>query len=57
VIATADAYPNGGPLQRAKALIWLEKALNQDSLVHAESIEANWWRSEILLALHVLVDH
>jgi hypothetical protein len=55
LIATVDAYPIGNILQRAKALQWLESAVQQQSVEAADTEPTNWWRAELLYALkHVL---
>lgn len=41
LIGTADAYRN--------ALAWLEEALDQRSVVTADTTPDNWWRAELLL--------
>jgi hypothetical protein len=52
VIATIDAYSSGTSLQRARALAWLERALSSASLRNADTQLPNWYRAELLLALH-----
>jgi hypothetical protein len=54
IIATVDAYPNGTLWERARALYWFERALEQTSLREAHSHPDNWWRSELLYALNYL---
>lgn len=49
--ATVDAFPNGTRLQRAKAQQWIENALDHESTVAADTVQSNWWRSELLYAL------
>jgi hypothetical protein len=55
LVGTADAYSNGNVLQRAKALVWLEEALSQESVVEADTTPENWWRAELLFALNYLL--
>jgi hypothetical protein len=55
LIGTADAYRNGSIIQRSKTLAWLEKALEQRSVMTADTNPENWWRAELLYALrHIL---
>ena len=55
LVATADAYDQGGRVQRARALAWIEEALDQPSVAEAASRSENWWRAELLIAVnHVL---
>jgi hypothetical protein len=44
LIGTADAYRYGSVIQRAKALAWLEEALDQRNVVTADTTPDNWWR-------------
>lgn len=55
LIATVDAFPNGDMLDRAKSLLWPENTLNQESVLNADSIKDNWWRSEFLYALKYML--
>ena len=43
LVATVDAYPSGSILQRARALQWLESAVQQQSVVAADTHPTNWW--------------
>ena len=52
LIATADAYGAGNYFERTRALLWMEQALYQESVIHADTQVDNWWRAELLLALH-----
>jgi len=52
LIATADAYGAGNYFKRARALLWMEQALYQETVIHADTQADNWWRAELLLALH-----
>jgi hypothetical protein len=52
LIATADAYGAGNYFERTRALLWMEQALSQESVIHADMQPDNWWRAELLLALH-----
>jgi hypothetical protein len=51
LIATASAYQSGGTLQRARALGWLKSALQQQSVLTADTQPENWWRAELLYGL------
>ena len=51
LISTIDAYASGDVFQRAKALHWLERTLNHESVAIADGNENNWWRAELLYAL------
>ena len=51
LIATADAYAAGNIFERTRALLWMERALDQEAVIHAETQVENWWRAEFLLAL------
>ncbi len=51
LIATIDAYATGDIFQRVKALAWIEKMLDQESVINAEKKEDNWWRAELLLSI------
>jgi hypothetical protein len=51
LIATADAYSAGNHFERTRALLWMERALDQESVIHADTQVNNWWRAEFLLAL------
>jgi len=55
LIATVDAYPSGGIWQRVRALLWMEQALQQESIT-AETQERNWWRAELLYALRYVLE-
>jgi hypothetical protein len=51
LIATADAYGTGNYFERTRALLWMEHALDQESVIHADTQVNDWWRAEFLLAL------
>jgi hypothetical protein len=51
LVGTADAYPAGTWTQKASALGWIERALKETSILHAETIRETWIRAEILIAL------
>jgi hypothetical protein len=51
LVATADAYGAGNYFERTRALLWMERALDQESVIHADTQVNNWWRAEFLLAL------
>jgi len=51
LIATVDAFPSGDRMQRARATEWLEKQLNHEGVLNAETVGRNWWRAEVLYAL------
>jgi hypothetical protein len=57
LIATVDAYPQGDLLHRVRAMEWLEKSLNQPSVVGADAESTDWWRAEFLYSLHYILDH
>jgi len=57
LVATADAYPSGDLLQRAKALRWLDEALDQRSVQDADTKPENWWRAELLFALRYVLSY
>lgn len=48
--ATADAYGNGSPFQRARALVFLKRALTQKSVQAADTLDS-WWRAELLIGM------
>jgi hypothetical protein len=52
LIATADAYGAGDYFECTNALLWMEQALSQESVIHADTQVDNWARAEFLLALH-----
>jgi hypothetical protein len=56
LIATVGAYPSGNILQRASTLQWLESALQQQSVVAADTEPTNWWRAELLYAMKYLAN-
>jgi hypothetical protein len=51
LIATVDAYGAGNYSERTHALLWMERALDQESVMHADTKVHDWWRAEFLLAL------
>lgn len=51
VIATVDAFSSGDIFERTKALLWLERVLDHESVALADAREVSWWRAEILYAL------
>jgi hypothetical protein len=51
LVGTADAYAAGKWTQKASALRWIERALKETSILHAEIIRENWIREEVLIAL------
>jgi hypothetical protein len=55
LIATADAYNAGTYSERTRTLLWMERALYQESVLHADTQVENWWRAEFLLALRYIV--
>jgi len=56
LVGTADAYRNGSLVQRAKALTWLEKALDQRSVVTADTAPDDWLRAELLYAIRYVLE-
>jgi hypothetical protein len=57
LVATVDAYPQGDLLHRMHAMEWLENSLNHQSVVNADSVDAAWWRAELLYSLNYVLDH
>jgi hypothetical protein len=57
LVATVDAYPQGDLLHRVHAMEWLENSLNHQSVVNADSVDAAWWRAELLYSLNYVLDH
>lgn len=57
VVGTTDAYANGSPQERAEALRWLQELTGQERIVTAHVNPNNWWRAELLYALHHLQTH
>jgi len=55
MIATIDAFDSGTLMQRVKALSWLEKTMNQESVRNADAEQSNWWRAELLHSITYLV--
>jgi hypothetical protein len=55
LIATADAYASGSLFQRIKALAWLERVLDQDSVMKSDTSLENWWRAELLYGFSYLL--
>lgn len=51
LIGTVDAYHNGGIVQRAHALAWIETALDQTSVASADTLPDPWWRAEVLYSI------
>lgn len=54
LIATTDAYHNGGIFQKTRALTWMEETLLHDSVKNADAEQGNWWRAELLIAINHL---
>jgi hypothetical protein len=42
--------------QRARALRWLERNLNQPGINAVDTCHPDWWRAEILYALNYVLD-
>jgi hypothetical protein len=57
LVATVDAYPQGDLLHRVRAMEWLERSLNHQSVVNAEATDSTWWRAELLYSLNYVLDH
>lgn len=55
LIGTVDAWASGTSLQRARALLWLERASLQQSVLEAETQSESWRRAELLIALKYLL--
>jgi hypothetical protein len=51
LIATVDAFPNGGLFQRGRARNWIDIALSENGVLSADANTNNWWRAELLYAL------
>lgn len=49
--ATVDAYANGGLLNRAQALRWIERALSSPDVLAGERLKDSWTRAELLYGL------
>ncbi len=56
IVATVDAYASGGFFQKAKALRWLERALDDKSVANADRNGNNWWRAELLISLQYVLN-
>jgi hypothetical protein len=56
LIATADAYGAGNYVERTHALLWIERVLGQEAVIHADTQVQNWWRAEYLLALRSILE-
>lgn len=55
IIATVDAYPNGGRFSKARALVWIEPILNQlDGITPGVVGKTDWVAAEWLIALRKL---
>jgi len=54
IIATVDAYRDGGVWDRARAATWLEEAVTSPSVRNAHENYAYWWRAELLYSLRYL---
>ena len=55
MIATADAYPSGSSLQRAKAIVWLDDiASNFEDIGKGVIGNTDWLASELLISLRIL---
>lgn len=61
LVATVDAYPQADFKRRVRAMEWLENSLNHPSVVNAEAntdtMDAAWWRAELLYSLNYVLDH
>jgi hypothetical protein len=55
LLATANAYPNGSRMQKAKAVTWVKRVLDETNILHSETLPENWKRAEILNSLKHLV--
>jgi hypothetical protein len=55
LIATADAYANGSLSQQIKTLAWIERVLDNDSVMKSDTRPENWWRAELLYAFSYLL--
>jgi hypothetical protein len=53
--ATADAYPRGTWIQKATAIAWVERVLNETNILQSETLPENWKRAEALISLKHLV--
>jgi hypothetical protein len=56
LVGTVDAYGSGSLLQRARALLWIERTLTQPGLARADTIVENWWRAEVLYGLQYVLE-
>jgi hypothetical protein len=50
IAATADAYWSGSLFQRARASVFLQRALTQKSVQAADTL-MSWWRAELLIGM------
>jgi hypothetical protein len=55
VIGTVDAYDNGSIIQRGRALAWLERALDQVSVLTADTAPDDWVRAELLYSIRYVL--
>jgi hypothetical protein len=55
LIATADAYANESLSQQIKTLAWIERVLDNDSVMKSDTRPENWWRAELLYAFSYLL--
>jgi hypothetical protein len=51
LVATVDAYPEGGLRQRARALRWIEATLADPRVLATDTEHRAWWRAEYLYGL------
>jgi hypothetical protein len=57
LITTANVYLNDTLIQQAKVVTWMERVLNEANILHADTLPANWIRSEALISLKPLTDN
>ena len=44
MVATTDAYPNGTLMQKATAMAWVKRVLDETTILHSETLGENWKR-------------
>jgi hypothetical protein len=55
IAATVAAYPHGTLSERARAIRWLDVAVEQESVQKADTIREYWRRAELGIALQMLL--
>lgn len=57
LVATVDAYPQADLMHRVRAMEWLEKSLNDRSVVNSDAVDTSWWRAELEYSLNYALEH